>query len=171
MAADLVLNSAEVADRFKAAMRRLAATVTIVSTEEDGAWHGMTATAVTSLSMDPPSLVVSVNQSTWFHRQIARKGAMCVNLLSVGHEDACFAFGGRQRGAERFDRAAWATGPRELPYLIGAEANIFCAVDGSLDYGTHTIFVCRVERVIVRATFHPLVFLNGGFVPAATPAL
>ena len=64
-----------VADQFRQAMRHLAATVTIVSTEADGTRYGMTATAVTSVSMEPPSILAAVNKRNWFHQHVSRKGA------------------------------------------------------------------------------------------------
>ena len=60
---------------FKSAMRRLAATVCIVSTSDEDGWHGMTATSVTSVSMDPPSVLVCVNTTATLHKDIAYRAS------------------------------------------------------------------------------------------------
>ena len=71
-----------VAEHFRWAMRHVAATVTVISTETDGTRYGMTATAVVPVSMEPPSILATIYQNSFFHRHISRKGAFCVNLLS-----------------------------------------------------------------------------------------
>ena len=156
------------ADQFREAMRHLAATVTIVSTEADGTRYGMTATAVTSVSMEPPSILAAVNKRNWFHQHVSRKGAFCVNLLSSAHTRECEAFGGKVNYDKRFVSADWGTGLRSLPYFTRSEASIFCVVDKTIDYGTHTIFIGLVEHIITCETIDPLIYLNGGFLKRMT---
>src|SRR3546814_15206357 len=70
---------------FRAAMRRLAATVTVISTRaDDGIRHGMTATAVTSVSADPPAVLACVNRSAALHAQLHLGPLFCINLLQIG---------------------------------------------------------------------------------------
>lgn len=149
---------------FRSAMRGLAATVTIISTRDELGRFGMTATSVTSVSVEPPSLLVSVNREASIHDPLAAGGAFCVNVLGRGHEDHCFAFSGRKEGEERFDGGAWAD-ENGLPFLRDARANLFCAVDATLPYATHTIFIGRVKQVVTREGVSPLVYLDGDFVP------
>lgn len=151
--------------QFRRAMRHLAATVTVISTETDGARYGMTATAVTPVSMEPASILVAVNQQNFFHQHVSRKGAFCVNLLSSHHTAECFAFGGKVSRDSRFVGVQWKSGPRSLPYLIDAEASIFCVLEQSVDYGTHTIFIGKVDLVMSKDGIDPLIYLNGGFLP------
>src|SRR3546814_11559677 len=69
----------------RAAMRRLAATVTVISTRaDDGIRHGMTATAVTSVSADPPAVLACVNRSAALHAQLHLGPLFCINLLQIG---------------------------------------------------------------------------------------
>jgi flavin reductase (DIM6/NTAB) family NADH-FMN oxidoreductase RutF len=152
---------------FKVAMRQLAATVTLVTTCEEGAWHGMPATAVTSLSVEPPSVLVCINRSASMHGPVTRSRKLCVNLLATQQADLCSDFGARP-GAERFDVGAWQAGPDGLPYIAEAVACLFCTVDDALDYSTHTIFIAKVGHVLVDATIEPLVYRGGqmgGFRP------
>src|SRR5258707_10202220 len=69
---------------FRLAMRRFPAAVTVITSADQTRRHGMTATAVTSLSMDPPSLVVCVNQSSLLHDIMLLARRFCVNLLRRG---------------------------------------------------------------------------------------
>lgn len=147
---------------FKAAMRQLAATVTLVTTFEDGEPHGMTATAVSSLSADPPSVLVCINRAARMHGPTSRSRHFCLNLLAADQQDLCEAFGDR-RGLERFDVGEWREGPHRLPWLAGNAATVFCAVDQALSYGTHTIFIGRIEQVEVDPTARPLVYHAGAF--------
>ena len=152
---------------FKVAMRQLAATVTLVTTCEDGAWHGMPATAVTSVSVEPPSVLVCVNRSASMHGPVIRSRKLCVNLLATQQADLCSDFGARH-GTQRFGVGTWQAGPDGLPYIAEAAACLFCTVYDTFDYGTHTIFIAKVEHVLADATIEPLVYLAGqmgGFRP------
>lgn len=161
MTAPPVSDPALVTD-FKAAMRQLAATVTLVTTCADGHPHGMTATAVSSLSADPPSVLVCINRTASMHGPTERSRHFCLNLLAAEQAELCDAFGAR-RGLERFDVGEWRRGPHGLPWLVGAAATIFCAVDEALSYGTHTIFIGRIEQVEVAGAAEPLVYQGGAF--------
>lgn len=149
---------------FRQAMRNFAASVTIVTTEVAGVRFGMTATAVTSVSMAPPAMLACVNQGASFHRRIIEKNAFCVNLLGPSHIDECRAFGGGLSPEDRFSAGEWKNGPHSLPFLSDAEAAIFCSVDRAIDHGTHTIFIGEVEHVLVKDNGSPLIYLDGGFV-------
>lgn len=141
-------------------MRRMGATVTLVTTSHGDARFGMTATAVTSVSAEPPSLLVCINDTASIRMPLAMRGAFCVNLLGEGHENLCRAFSGGRAGEERFEVGEW----RErdaIPYLADAQANLFCEVDGEMSYATHTIFVGRVVDILIGARLAPLVHLDG----------
>lgn len=146
---------------FRMAMRRLAATVSVIATRESGICHGMTATAVSSLTVEPPALLVCINQTASIHEHIRRSGRFCVNLLGVGHEELSAAFSGKLKGQERFSIGAWCTDGPLMPYLETAQANVFCRIDGDMEYGTHTIFVGRVEHVRLRDNANVLVYQDG----------
>lgn len=155
--------------QFRVAMRSMAATVTIVSTKSGDQRHGMTATAVTSVSMAPPSILVAVNRSASVHPALTRGGPLCVNVLSECHRRLCADFSGAKKGEDRFQGNDW--GERfGVPYLVGAQSNVFCTIEETLDYGTHTLFLCRVDDVQLGRSSQPLVYLAGGFIPAVKVA-
>lgn len=156
----------QVAQALKAAMRQLASGVSVITTSQGGAWHGMTATSVISLSMDPPSVLVCINRTATIHGPLLEAGAFCVNLLSSRQEDVCAVFSSKSRRDERFADGLWQIGPLEMPYHPHAEANIFCAVDQVHEYGTHSVVLARVCHVSEGAsdTRSPMIYLDGRFI-------
>ena len=147
---------------FKQAMRRLASTVTIISTADvNGNRYGMAATAVTSVSTDPPSLLICVNHGASIHAPLAGRGAFCVNVLTTGHEDLVSAFSGRLKGNERFTVGDWRDDNRGIPYLEDAQCNLVCDVDTVVPSGTHSIIVGRVVAVRVAEGIAPLIYADG----------
>ena len=146
---------------FKSAMRRLAATVCIVSTADEDGWHGMTATAVTSVSMDPPSVLVCVNTTATLHKVLHSGGRFCINLLRASQESYAGTFSSSKiRGADRFADHAWKASDETdgLPYLVEAQSNMFCDIDQAVSYGTHTIFIGRVNSVRNGELVSPLLY-------------
>jgi flavin reductase (DIM6/NTAB) family NADH-FMN oxidoreductase RutF len=149
---------------FRAAMRRIAATVTIVTADDGERYHGMTATAVTSLSMEPPSLLVCINRKAFLHDMLLRAANFCVNVLHQDHAELSAV-----PHEKRFDVGTWtrsAEGPR---YLTDAQAALFCRKAKAIPYGTHTVFFGEVTRVEVRERVAPLVYQNAGYC-VTTPA-
>ena len=150
-------------DGLKLAMRRWGSAVTIITSNENGVPHGITATAATSLTLDPPSLVICINRSASIHDPLLRTGLFRVNLLGVEHQPLCGDFSGKKVGQERFAAGRWSLSKIEPPRLIGAQASIFCKVEDKLVYGTHTLFVGRVTRVHVADEVKPLLYQNAAY--------
>jgi flavin reductase (DIM6/NTAB) family NADH-FMN oxidoreductase RutF len=152
----------QVTSDFKKAMRRLASTVTIISTADvNGNRYGMTATAVNSLSMDPPSLLICVNHSATIHAPLLGRQKFCVNVLTTEHEDLVSAFSGRLKGDERFSVGSWRNEDQGMPYLEGAQCNLFCDIQSVVPFGTHSIVIGRVTAVRVEEGIKPLIFADG----------
>jgi flavin reductase len=121
---------------------------------------------VTSVCADPPSLLVCVNRSASFHTPMADATHFCVNLLKVGQQNISSAFGGSKKGEEKFSEGVWFTNNDGIPYLADAQASIFCSSSESLSFGTHTIFVGRVESLMLADEVSPLLYQDGGFAKA-----
>ncbi|ALD90048.1 flavin reductase family protein [Cupriavidus gilardii] len=151
---------------FKTAMRRMASTVSIITCANEAGAHGMTATAVTSVCAEPSSLLVCVNTAASFHHAISGAERFCVNLLDSSQVDLSQAFSGRLKGAERFSVGSWQLHDDGLPYLEDAQANLFCLVDRRIAYGTHTIFIGRVEHVLIADQVSPLLYQDGSYASA-----
>ncbi len=148
-------------DEFKQAMRRFASTVAIITTVRDGERVGMAATAVSSVSTDPPSLVISINRSASIHDCITGSGLFCVNMLSPSHNDLIPPFSGKVKGEARFEHGQWEGHDRGLPCLKDALASLACVVDAQMVYASHTLFVGRVEAIRMAGTAEPLVWHDG----------
>jgi flavin reductase (DIM6/NTAB) family NADH-FMN oxidoreductase RutF len=147
---------------FKRAMRRLASTVTIISTADvNGVRYGMAATAVNSVSMDPPSLLVCINLDASIYAPLTGRGAFCVNVLTTEHEDLVSAFSGRLTGTERFTVGDWRNDVTGIPYLEDAQCNLVCGVDTVVPFGTHSIIVGRVTAARVAEGIAPLIYADG----------
>ena len=156
----------DIAPAFRQAMRRLTSTVCVVTARGDGGRPvGMTMTAVTSVSMEPPALLICANRLSRLHAALAPEAAFCVNMLRVGHDDVAAAFGGRASHTERFGLGRWITDTAAAPYLEDALANLFCSVAAGLDHGSHTVFVGAVGEVRAGTDGAPLIYGDGRYGP------
>lgn len=149
---------------FKSAMRRLTTTVSVVSCARGDQWYGMTATAVTSVCMDPPSLLVCVNGSAAIHNPLVESGRFCVNVLRVDQQEISAAFGGKLKGRSRFDVGEWHLSADGIPILNGAQANIMVSAQKIIPFGTHSVIIAVVDHVSVSEAVAPLLFENGRYV-------
>jgi flavin reductase (DIM6/NTAB) family NADH-FMN oxidoreductase RutF len=159
------VSDADLGADFRQAMRRLAASVHIVATRSEGRRYGMTATAVTSLSMDPPSLLVCVNRKAATHPVLARLGQVfSVNLLTPDHQEVANLFGRPAEDAEtRFAAGGWDEAEEGVPVLSGAASSLLCEVDGLYPHSSHTIVVGRVLRVGLGQQPAALIYANGQY--------
>jgi len=155
---------AQVNSDFRSAMRRLAAGVAVITTCNGDEPHGMTATAVSSLALDPASLLICVNRSASVHDILEGNGRFCVNLLSRDQAGTGQRFASKPEGGQRFENFAWSM-LHGLPYLHGIQAGIFCTQAALMRFGTHTIFVGTVDAVELGPLVDPLVYLDGNFLP------
>jgi len=147
---------------FKQAMRRMAATVNVISICVDDKPMGITATAVSAVSMDPPSLLVCVNQSASVHPWIEDVTHFNVNVLHRDQAEVATIFADRKLEAQRFIRG-WDNDCVTPPRLRGAQASILCRRIDHHRFGTHSIFIGLVEEVVVRPEVDPLIYLDGKF--------
>jgi len=154
------------ADGMRAGMRRLAKGVTVISTRDaDGNRHAMTASAVTSLSDDPASLLICVNKSASLHPVLSAGANFCVNVLRHGQDDISNICAGKEKGEVRFSLGSWDDhGADQLPYITDADASFFCTNDGVQEYGTHIIVIGKLNYVMVSDDdVSPLVYVDGAY--------
>jgi flavin reductase len=147
---------------FKEAMRRVAATVNVISICVEGKPMGITATAVSVVSMNPPSLLVCVNQAASVHPKIENVVHFNVNVLHRDQAEIATIFADRKLEAQRFIRG-WDNDCVTPPRLRNAQASILCRRIDHHRFGTHSIFIGVVEDVVVRQEVAPLVYLDGKF--------
>jgi flavin reductase (DIM6/NTAB) family NADH-FMN oxidoreductase RutF len=152
-----------IASRMREGLRRLAKAVVIITTRDADRRYAMAATAVSEVSMDPPSLLVCVNRSAAIHAALASGSDFCVNILHSSQETISKACGGELNGEVRFERGAWLETDNGLPYLDDAQANFMCRNDRTMDYGTHTIFIGLVTGVRTSGAVDPLIYVDGRY--------
>lgn len=162
------MSGGELEADFRQAMRRLAASVHVVATRCEGRRYGMTATAVTSLSMAPPSLLVCVNQRAATHSALARPGQLfSVNLLTPAQQAVANLFGmPAEDGDTRFAAGGWEEAAEGVPILAGAASALLCEVDALYPHTSHTIVVGRVLRVGLGDQPAALIYADGKFAGA-----
>ena len=157
----------EVAARLRTGLRRLAKAVVVITCRRDNTRFAMAATAVSELSMDPPSLLICVNRTASLHAPLSQGGEFCVNILHASHADIATTCGGGAKGEARFNIGSWAEGPSGTPYLQGAQASFFCRMETGLDYGTHSILIGQVTDVRTEGPVDPLVYVDGRYARVA----
>ena len=150
------------AEAFKQAMRRVAATVNVISICVDGQPLGITATAVSVVSMSPPSLLVCVNQAAAVHPRIENVVHFGVNVLHRDQAEVATMFADRRLEAQRF-LSGWENDCVRPPRLRDAQATILCRRIDHHRFGTHSIFIGLVEEVTSRDEIDPLVYLDGRY--------
>jgi flavin reductase (DIM6/NTAB) family NADH-FMN oxidoreductase RutF len=154
--------NADLVPMFRQAMRRFPAAVTVVTTRWQGTDCGMTATAVTSLSMEPPSLLVCVNRTSGFHGNIEGSDVFCVNVLREGQHQISTNFGGAKPAEERFSEGDWREA-RGLLYLADAQSVIFCRKTAAFAHTTHSIVVGEATHLMLHETVAPLLYMDGRY--------
>lgn len=151
---------------FRAAMRHLAGGVSVVTTGRDGERTGLTATSVSSLSADPPSLIVCINRASSVLPVLRDHQAFAVNLLSAGQRDIADRFAGRSgaRGADRYAEGDWTTLVTGVPILADALAAIDCRVEAIQEWHTHAVVIGRVAGIHMQGGDQALVYWRGDYV-------
>ena len=153
---------AELLDAFRSAMRHVAATVYAVTTGTVGERHGILATAVSSLSFEPPSLLVCVNRTASLHEPLACAETFCVNVLGLGNREIAEMFE-KARGEDRFAVGDW----REeygVPVLANAQSYFICRTAHRHEFGTHTIFIGELVDAHHREDAAPLTYYDRHYI-------
>jgi flavin reductase (DIM6/NTAB) family NADH-FMN oxidoreductase RutF len=137
------------ADDFRSAMRRLTGGVSVVTAGRGRDISGMTVTSVSSLSVDPPALMVGINREASSWPLVKRYGFFGVNILTADQIDIAERFTGKGglKGAERFAGADWRTRVSGVPLLAGALVAIDCEVEDVVERHSHAIVIGRVLDV------------------------
>ena len=133
-------------DNFRNAMRSLAGGVSVITAGRGNDLSGMTVTSVSSLSVEPATLIVSINRKASSWPLLQRHGVFGVNILSSDHIDIAERFSGigGLKGAERFAGAEWISLVSGVPLLAGALAAFDCEVEHIVERHSHAIVIGRV---------------------------
>jgi flavin reductase (DIM6/NTAB) family NADH-FMN oxidoreductase RutF len=156
----------EVADplEIRRVVGNFATGITVV-TVGGGTPHGMTANAFTSVSLDPPLILICVNRDALLHESVVLAGSFAVSVLGAGQEHLArhFADKARPLGQAQFDNCEWFAGPHtKAPMIHDALAHLECALWRIYDGGDHSIILGQV----LNASCDPgdaLLFFGGGY--------
>src|ERR1700759_2161628 len=131
---------------FRGALRHLAGGVSVITAGRGKEITGMTVTSVSSLSVDPPTLIVSVNREASSWPVLKRHGFFGINILAADQLEIAERFTGKAglKGAERFAGAQWTARVSGVPLLVGALAAIDCAVEETIERHSHAIVIGRI---------------------------
>ena len=132
---------------FRDAMSRLGAAVTIITTKGAEGDSGFTASAVCSVTDDPPTILVCMNRGGSQYETFKGAGFFCVNILTPEQEALSPVFAGKMTMPERFARAAWIRLATGAPVLETAAAALDCEVSQVVDVGTHSVMFGTVKSI------------------------
>lgn len=151
-------------EALRAGMRRLAASVCVITAvDSQGQRHAMTATAVSSVSDDPASLLVCINKSATLYEVLQSGSRFAVNVLPETAADISQLCAMGDGGETRFQLGEWHSA-HQLPYLASAEAVFFCELATSLEHGTHLIAIGNLLAAQVAETdAAPLLYADGQY--------
>ena len=149
-------------DNFRLAMRRYIYSVSIMSNKDSNDNpNAITVSSVTSISMEPPSLLICINKSAKIHNSILLGSHFCINLLTKNQNELSNICSDDQRHDQRFLDKNWDLD--SVPFLTNAQANIFCSVDKLTDYHTHTIIVGLVKKANFKKSISTLTYVDGKY--------
>ena len=152
------------ADSFRAALGRFASGVTVVSARDpEGRDHGMTVSAFTSLSLDPPLVLACIDREASMHELLLDVDRFGVSVLEEGQEEISRRMAdGDISGPARFEGVGIVRRETGIPLVADALAHLECVVEARHDGGDHTILVGRVEHAHVMEG-KPLLYFRGGY--------
>lgn len=149
------------AQHYKNILAQWPSGVTIVTTIKDGKWKGITASSFTSVSADPPLILICVAQKLYTHQLISESGVFAVSILNDSQAEIGKLFAGMYPDIEnRFATATWHTAVTGAPILAESAGWVDCKIVLKMSAGDHTIFVGEVQDGDVPGTAAPLLYHN-----------
>ena len=151
------------ADDFKNALQLWASGVTVVTTQsEKFGVQGMTVTAFSSVSVNPPQILVCINDAADTGEGIAESQCFAVNVLTTEQQDASNEFAGGSSQAQRFENNDWTAGVTGAPLLNNSLMSLDCKVVEKIRAGTHWIIIGEVQATECRSG-EPLLYYLGAY--------
>jgi flavin reductase (DIM6/NTAB) family NADH-FMN oxidoreductase RutF len=143
-------------------MRNWASGITVVTASDGTQWNGMTVSSFTSISLEPPRVLISLEQTTRTHQQVKQNGYFGITILSQDQASISDRFAGRKNTIDdnRFEGLATETLSSGVPFIIGGLAFLDCHIVHSFDTGTHTLFIGDVIAMSSSQDGQPLLHYN-----------
>ncbi|WP_020533706.1 flavin reductase family protein [Flexithrix dorotheae] len=152
-------------DHFRDGMRFLTGAVTIVTTDGEKGRGGFTATAVASVTDEPPTVLVCINKQNQINEIIKDNGVFAINVLKNGAEDLSNRFAGFDKVPfeQRLEKGNWKTSEMNLPVLEDALVTFECRLQQIVESGTHNVVFGEVKSVIINEEKPPLLYFNRAY--------
>ena len=147
-------------DTMKQVNRQFITGVTVVTAMDDEKPRGLAVNAFSSISLDPPTVMVAVQRTSSTHECLFRAEHLAINILSVDQVDVVGVFS--TKSADKFAGLDWEPGPFGSPLIQRSAAQMEVEIRERLQASTHTLFVCRVLHAAV-SDRHPMVYSAGKF--------
>jgi flavin reductase (DIM6/NTAB) family NADH-FMN oxidoreductase RutF len=148
-------------NQLRQVMGHFATGVTIITTfNKDGQMHGLTANAFTSVSLEPPLLLISVDKKAESYPAFEESKVFTVNILADEQEALSRKFA--VSGGNKFEGVAYRRGANGAAILDGTLAHIECTLYGAYEGGDHSLYLGEIQEAEVREG-KPLVFYRGGY--------
>lgn len=155
------MTNSSLVDVFRTALRHVSSTVYAITTTHEGQRYGMIASAVSSLSFDPPSLLICVNRSASMHGVLMDASHFSVNILSRANRDVTEQF--VLSGVDRFAVGDWDL-VQGIPVLSDAQSSLVCKTAQRHEFGTHTILIGELVEALHRKNDLPLAYHDGRYI-------
>ena len=149
---------------FRLALRELVYPVCVVSAHNDETKvnHAITVSSVTSLSFDPPSILVCINKDSRIHSSLKKDSYFNVSFLSSSQSEISNLCGTDELSDKRFENEFWDF-KNDVGFIKNSQSVISCVVKEITSYGSHSVFIGNVIEVIKNNDTKPLLYGKGDY--------
>jgi flavin reductase (NADH) len=149
-------------EKFLEVLRTTKQNVFILAAEKGDEKHAMTVSSVFSVSLEPMSMMVSVNQQAGIHDVLEVNDKFSLNLLASNQIEIAEICSGSEEGQVRFEHDDWEM--EEIPYLKNAQSNLFCSCKKIIPLYSHSLVIGEVDKIFHSGNMNPLIYQDGKYV-------
>ncbi len=151
---------------FREALKRLVYPVAIISgLDSSNHTSAITVSSLTSISFEPPSLLVCINKESSFACAIKKNCYVNINLLQGSQKDISVKCSKPELKKERFDDKSWSYDENNVPYLKTSQSVLFASIESYSTFGTHYIVIMKVFKVLnMNCNSSPLLYGNQKYI-------
>ena len=149
-------------EKFLEVLRTTKQNVFILAAEKGEEKHAMTVSSVFSISLEPMSMMVSVNQQAGIHDVLGVNDKFSLNLLASNQIEIAEICSGSEEGQVRFEHDDWEM--EETPYLKNAQSNLFCSCKKIIPLYSHSLVIGEVDKIFHSGNMNPLIYQDGKYV-------
>lgn len=152
-------------EAYRDAMARLGAAVSVITSDGAAGRCAFTASAVCSVTDDPPTLLVCMNRGSDSYEAFKANAVLCVNTLGASQEALSPLFAGftDHTMPERFDQVCWLTLATGAPVLADAVVSFDCRIAHISEVGTHGVFFCEVDAIQAGSSHEGLIYFGRSY--------